>query len=98
MNGSSFLADTNILLYILKGDRIIGDLVKGNQISISFISELELLSFKQITSAEEYAIKSLLQYSTIIGWNQQIQEQAIVIRRKTGLKIPDSIILATATT
>lgn len=96
MNGSDLLADTNILLYILQGNKTIGDLVKGYKIHISFISELELFSFKQISSSEEQAILYLLNYCSLIGWNEKIQKEAIFLRRKTGLKIPDSLILATA--
>jgi len=56
MNGNNLLADTNILLYLLKGSSVIGDLVKGYKIHVSFISELELFSFRQISSSEEQAI------------------------------------------
>jgi hypothetical protein len=35
-------------------------------------------------------------YCNIIGWNEKIQKEAIFLRKKTGLKIPDSLILATA--
>lgn len=96
MNGSDLLADTNILLYILQGNLTIGNLLKGYNIHISFISELELFSFKQITSTEEQAILYLLKYCSLIGWNEKIQKEAILLRKKTGLKIPDSLILATA--
>ena len=96
MNGSDLLADTNILLYVLKGNSIIGNLIKGYKIHISFISELELFAFKQISASEEQAIKHLLDYCTMVGWNENIQKEAIFLRKKTGLKIPDSLILATA--
>lgn len=90
------MADTNILLYVLKGNSIIGNLIKGYKIHISFISELELFAFKQISASEEQAIKHLLDYCTMVGWNENIQKEAIFLRKKTGLKIPDSLILATA--
>jgi hypothetical protein len=60
MNGNDLLADTNILLYILKGNSVIGNLVKDHKIHISFISEIELFAFKPITITEEQAIKHLL--------------------------------------
>ncbi len=86
MNGSDLLADTNILLYILQGNKTIGDLVKGYKIHISFISELELFSFKQISSSEEQAILYLLNYCSLIGWNEKIQKEAIFLRRKNRFK------------
>ncbi|MEO5571681.1 MAG: PIN domain-containing protein [Bacteroidia bacterium] len=96
MNGSNILADTNVLLYLLKGTSAIGNLVKGNKIHISFVSELELFSFQKISSGEQTAITHLLEYCVMIGWNEKIQKEAIILRKATGLKIPDSLILATA--
>ena len=96
MNGNELLADTNILLYVLQGNVRIGNLLKGYKIHLSFISELELFSFKKITESEDQAIRHLIDYCSLIGWNEKIQHEAISLRKKTGLKIPDSLILATA--
>jgi predicted nucleic acid-binding protein len=46
MNGSKIFVDTNILLYFLKGDEEVIDMISDNEIVISFITELELLSFR----------------------------------------------------
>lgn len=52
MSGTKFLLDTNVVLYLLSGDETIAELVNGKQLYISFISELELLGYGEITTLE----------------------------------------------
>ena len=42
------LSDTNVIIYLLDGDKAIAELFDENIISISFITELELLSARKI--------------------------------------------------
>lgn len=60
MNGSNILVDTNIILYLLGGDKTIIPLLQNKKIFISFITELELLLFKKLSENEEKIIKSFL--------------------------------------
>ena len=53
MIGNKIFVDTNIILYLLNGDETIADLLDGKQIYISFITELELLSFKNLNDTEQ---------------------------------------------
>lgn len=53
MNGSSFIIDTNIVLYILNGNRELAEKLNNKNIYVSFITELELLGFKGIKEAEK---------------------------------------------
>ena len=48
MNGSRIFVDTNILLYFLNGDVEVIDMISDKDIFISFITELELLSFPKL--------------------------------------------------
>lgn len=59
MNGIDFLADTNILLYILEDLPQIEE-VSNHSFVVSVISEIELLGRKDITSSEIKIIKELL--------------------------------------
>jgi predicted nucleic acid-binding protein len=52
MSGSSIILDTNIALYLLKGDSVIKDFLKDKIFFLSFINELELLSYPSIKSEE----------------------------------------------
>ncbi len=96
MNGNNFLCDTNILLYLLNGDQIVSDLIDKRKIFISFITEIELLSFKKFSQTEYKLIKELISDCTLIDLNKEIKEKAIAFRQKYNLKIPDTIIAATS--
>ncbi len=96
MNGTSFLIDTNIALYLLGGNKTIAQIVDGSQLYVSFITELELLGYKNITSKEQYNVKLFLKDCTIIDLNDEIKKLTIDLRQKHQIKLPDSIIAASA--
>lgn len=96
MSGNKLFVDTNIFLYLLDGEKTVADVLSGNQIYISFITELELLSFHKLNSSDEIRIKQLIKDVTIIDINNDIKQNAIEIRQEYQLKLPDAIILASA--
>lgn len=96
MSGRNFLIDTNIALYLLKGNSTVTELLDGNHVFVSFITELELLSFKGISTKEKQAVKNFLNECSIIDINHEIKELTISIRQRYGTKLPDSIIAATS--
>ena len=96
MNGNRFLIDTNIAIYLLSGDLKITEILDEAQLHFSFISELELLSFKTLTEKEIEIIKNFLDDITIIDINEKIKEYTVELRSNYKLKMPDAIIAATA--
>lgn len=96
MNGNRFLLDTNIILYILSGDKIIANYLQNQILYTSVICEIELFSYKSISVNQEKEIKSFLKEFRIVAIDQSVKELAIQIRKKYSLKIPDSIIAATS--
>lgn len=96
MSGTNLLCDTNILLYLLGGDKTVSELLNLKKIFISFITEIELLTFKKLSLSEKKVIGELLSNCTIIGLNEEVKRKTIEIRINNKLKIPDSIIAATA--
>lgn len=46
MNGNNLFLDTNIVLYLLSGDKTVADILFEKTVFISFVTELELLGFK----------------------------------------------------
>ena len=96
MNGNNLLLDTNVILYLLAGDSTLAALINDKDVHISFISEIELLSFKKLSVPEEQSIKYFLADVIIVDLNPSIKKKTIAIRKEYGLKIPDSIIAATA--
>jgi predicted nucleic acid-binding protein len=96
MNGNSVLLDSNILLYLLGGDQTLIPLLEDKQLYISFITQLELLGYKGLTDQEFKKIAALPAECTIIDINEPIKDLTIQLRKEFGLKLPDSIIIATS--
>ena len=90
-----FIADTNFLIYFHEGNVKVESFAKYS-FGISIISEIELLSFQQITSYEEVQLKSLLNNCLHIDLNYKIKEQTIQLKKQNQIKLPDAIIAATA--
>lgn len=96
MSGYRLCVDTNILLYFLKGDQEVIEMISNKGIVISFITELELLSFPKISTESEDTINGLLKNCQIVDIRSEIKDLTIEIRRKSKLKIPEAIVAATA--
>lgn len=90
------IADTNIFIYLLKNDLRLGHLLDKKTIYISYITELELLSFPKISIKEIDLIKELINNCNIIHYSEDLKDDIIFLRRKYRLRIPDAIIAATA--
>jgi predicted nucleic acid-binding protein len=52
MNGSRLVLNTNIVLYLLSGDKTLADFLQDKQGYISVITELELIGYPDITTRE----------------------------------------------
>lgn len=65
-------------------------------VGISIVSEIEMLSFNGLTAEDEKIIKSLISDCKVFQLNNEIKEKAIYIRRTYRNKLPDAIIAATA--
>ena len=91
MSGS-YLLDTNAIINALN---LALKLPRGNY-SISIITEMELLSFPKLQENEKKQIEKLLQYFVIYNISEQIKNKTIEIRKNYNIKLPDSIIVATA--
>jgi predicted nucleic acid-binding protein len=96
MNGNKVFVDTNIILYLLGGDKTIAELLNGKQIYLSFITQLELLGYSKNTKKDLKIIQELIDQCVIIDINDEIKDLVIDLKRKHRLKLPDSIIIATA--
>ena len=96
MNGNKLFLDSNILLYFLYGDNDVVEIIFDKDVVISFITELELLSFPKLSSDQENNIKELLKNCQLINLNEEIKSLTIELKRKYKLKLPDAIIAATA--
>jgi predicted nucleic acid-binding protein len=94
-----FVLDTNILIFHFEGLSPWVDFINGLKPSngcISVITRMELLAWNGLTSVGERQVKVLLERLSIAPLSPEIEAEAISLRRKTRLKIPDAIVVATA--
>lgn len=87
--------DTNILIDCLMGYGAAGNSVRQQSDRvISVITQIEILSGAQPLT--EQKLRDFLAGFDVIHTDARIAEQASQIRKQTGLKLPDAMILATA--
>ena len=97
MNGR-YLLDSNVLIDLLEGNEAVSNLchIADSELYISVITRIELLSAIRNTEDREAIIHGLLSLFTIVPLDDEVENKTIAIRRKTNLKLPDSIIAASA--
>lgn len=95
MNGNKYLADTNILLYLIAGNSGVIDYL-NDQFYISEITEIELLGSKGITELQYDSRKKVINSCTIISISENIKRLTIQLKQTYTLKIPDAIIATTS--
>lgn len=88
--------DTNIVIYLLEGR--LAQPIAPEEICISVITEIELLSHGRLEQNAEKAIRMFLDAIRIVPLTNDVKDAAILLRRRHGLRIPDAVIAATATT
>jgi predicted nucleic acid-binding protein len=98
MSGKIVFDSTNIIKFL---DREPGfsDLDKkflGEERFISVITRMEALGYSKITPEDESRLRDFLANVTVLPINEAIEKEAIEIRRRKLLKLPDAIIAATA--
>ncbi len=96
MSGDSVVLDTNIVLYLLKGDDKLEALLQGANVFLSVITKVELLSHPDLDEAGEQVIRELLQNVKLMEFTSTIQERTVLLRRQFKMKLPDAVIAATA--
>ena len=87
-----YLLDTNALIYAINRKLKL----PGADYAVSVITKMELLSWPQLSPSEELQLRAALSGTQVLQLSETIQEAAIKIRKTTSMKLPDSIIAATA--
>lgn len=96
MNGNSIFIDTNTAIYLLDGDISIAEILDKKKLYLSFITQLELLSYPRITDKEKQVIQRMLEKCIIIDINNSIKNEVIRLRKTYMMKLPDCIVAASA--
>ena len=90
----SWVLDTNISIYHLGGD--LAQPLPTDDVLISIITEIELLSYPSLAPDEEGRVVEFLSSLAIVGLTPEVRDAAIEIRRSHNVKLPDAIIAGTA--
>jgi len=93
---SSYVLDTNIVIKALEGHEIIRNLLQDADLYISFVSEIELLSWPSLNSESEEAVNQFLNQVKIIELTSSIKQLVIDYRRRYKLKLADAFVIATS--
>lgn len=96
MNGNKIFIDTNIAIYLLDGDTSLAEILNQKQLYMSFITQLELLGYADLTKQQEQQIEYMLENCVIIDINNRIKQEVIKLKRNYTIKLPDCIVAATA--
>lgn len=87
-----YLLDTNTIIYALNQ----GFKFPKNKYFISVITEIELFSYAALTEKDEKILRALLNKFNSVELTAKVKEETIKIRKISKIKLPDSIIIATA--
>jgi len=93
MSGRKLFLDTNIILYLLNGDETLAELLNMKQLYISVITEIELLGFNGINTADEKIIKEFISQCKVININEKIKDETIRLRKNIIQKFPIVLLL-----
>jgi predicted nucleic acid-binding protein len=95
MNGK-LLLDTNIIIYALQGNEHISSLIEDEKLTISFITEIELLSWPKLNVPDIKLIQMFVNSCRIIEYSSALKDIVIELRRNYGLKMSDAFVAASA--
>jgi hypothetical protein len=86
----NLLVDTNCVLYLLGGDETLGEFLHGKAVHISFVSELELLSYPGLAAQDERVILDFLGECFVFDLNTEVKTYTVEFRRHYLLYLDDA--------
>lgn len=96
MSGDSIVVDTSFIINLFNGVAEVQELITDRNLFVSVISEIEILSFPNLTDSDKALIKNFLSECYIVDIEPAIKDITIDIRAKFKTKLPDAVIAATA--
>ena len=100
--GLKYLWDTNAVVYYLQknfaeaGQELMNNIINSYQPAISVITEIELLCWKTATENDLIVLNNFISDCIIFELEHEIKLKTAEVRRAYNIKLPDSIIAATA--
>jgi len=100
MNGNKIFLDTNAIVSVLKGNSLLHSKIKdADWVGASIISQIEFLSFKDLSGDDRDLFYNFSRRIDIIGINKTDEElisKIISLRNSYKIKLPDAVIAATS--
>lgn len=100
MSGDRFLLDTNAIVRLLDGTGGLDKILRSaNWIGISIISRLEFLAYRGLSREDAllfFGFCERVETVDLAADDHELVTGIVRLRRDHGLKLPDSIIAATA--
>ena len=96
MSGDRIVVDTSLIINLFNGVAEVQELITDRDLFVSIISEIEVLSFPNITPEDSRLLKDFLSQCYIVDIEPSIKEITISIRSKIKIKLPDAVIAATS--
>lgn len=101
MNGSNYFLDTNAIIALLNGNKVIENAIyNASWLGVSVINIVEFLSFGNLTLNDRSIFEIFLQRVFVINLSFEatidIIDTAATFRMSYKLKLPDAIIAASA--
>lgn len=90
------LLDTNIIVFLLEGNKEVASYLANNDFLLSVVSEIEIKSKSQQTKETKNLIQDFTDGTTIIQTNPSISKIAAQFIQSYNIKLPDAIIAPTA--
>ena len=96
-----YLLDTNAVINYLDGSlpesgKKMLDEIVDEDATVSVITKIETLGYNFKSFAEQNLIETFIEGSTILDLTDEIVNQTIAIRKTKKIKLPDTILAATA--
>lgn len=88
--------DTNILLYILGGDKSAHALLKGREVVASAMVRMEAMVYHGKDAGHLGHVRAFLDRWEVVEIHRSVQDMAVDLRLRYKLKLPDAIVAATA--
>ena len=95
---SGFLLDTNTVIDYFN-DRLplaINEIIESTTPNFSVITRIELLAWPRATIEQIQITQSFINNARILGMEESVILEAIQVRKKYKIKLPDAIIASTA--
>ncbi|MFZ1618682.1 MAG: PIN domain-containing protein [Flavobacteriales bacterium] len=93
---NGFVLDTNIILYSLAGDRALTKIFAEDEIFVSAMVRMETMIYHGPDETHLAGVAGFLEECRIIEITRPIQDLAVEMRIRFGLKLPDAVIAATS--